>query len=177
MARRRDATLGGMSSATARTPSTRRIWPRSVRRAVLTVHVIASVGLLGELSGFLAVAVRAQTTDSPAVASDSYELLEMFSVTFGIPLSMLALATGIALGVGTKWGVFRSTWVTAKLVLLLSVIVVGALVIGPTTAELRDGADAGGGLIVVAAAYDVLALTLATGLSVYKPGGRRRRAT
>jgi uncharacterized membrane protein SirB2 len=99
----------------------------------------------------------------------------MFSLAFGIPLSMLTLASGIALGLGTKWGVFRSRWVTAKLILIVSVILVGALVIGPTNARLRDGADAGGGLLVMAAAYDVLALSIATGLLIYKPGGRRSR--
>ena len=84
-------------------------WPMSpsVRRTVLMVHIIASVGLLGDSAGFLAVAVRAATTDDPALAASSYELLQMFSIVFGIPLSLLSLATGLALGFGTKWGVLR----------------------------------------------------------------------
>ena len=92
-------------------------WPMSpsVRRTVLTVHIIASVGLLGDSAGFLAVALRAATTDDPALAASSYELLEMFSIVFGIPLSMISLATGLALGFGTKWGVLRHWWTTAKL--------------------------------------------------------------
>ena len=150
-------------------------WPMSpsVRRTVLTVHIIASVGLLGDSAGFLAVAVRAATTDDPALAASAYELLEMFSVVFGIPLSLISLATGLALGFGTKWGVLRHWWVTAKLLVILSVILVGAFVIGPSLALMRDGTGGRETVLVIASAYDVLALAVATGLSVFKPGGRR----
>ena len=76
--------------------------PSRVRRSVLTVHIIAAFGLLGDSAGFLAVAVRAATTDDPALAAASYELLAMFSIVFGIPLSMITLVTGLALGLGTS---------------------------------------------------------------------------
>ena len=148
-----------------------------VRRAVLTVHIIASVGLLGDCAAVLAINLRAATTGDPGLAAASYELLAMFGVVFGIPLSMTALASGLALGVGTKWGVLRHRWVTAKLLVLLSVILVGALVIGPATAAMRDGRGGEQALLIVASAYDVLALSVATGLSVFKPGGRRRSRT
>ena len=153
-------------------------WPMSpsVRRTVLMVHIIASVGLLGDSAGFLAVAVRAATTDDPALAASSYELLQMFSIVFGIPLSMLSLATGLALGLGTKWGVLRHWWVTAKLLVILSVILVGAFVIGPSLVLMRDGTGGRETVLVLASAYQVLVLVLATGLSVFKPGGRRGRA-
>jgi len=151
----------------------RALAPR-VRRAVLTVHIVASVGLLGDVAAVLAINVRAAATSDPAVASSYYELLEMFSMLFGIPLSFVALLSGLTLGLGTKWGVLRSPWVTAKLLLLLSVILVGAFAIGPATSEMSDGRGDAETLLIAAAGWDVLALTLATGLSVYKPGGRRR---
>jgi hypothetical protein len=148
----------------------------SVRRAVLTVHIIASVGLLGDCAAVLAINVRAATTGDPALAASSYDLLAMFSVVFGIPLSFTALGTGLVLGLGTKWGVLRHRWVTAKLVLLVTVILAGALVLGPATAAMRDGAGSGNQtLLILASAYDVLVLALATGLSVFKPGRRRDR--
>jgi hypothetical protein len=111
----------------------------------------------------------------PPVASASYELMSMFSLVFGIPLSFASLGTGLALGFGTKWGVLRYRWVTAKLLLIVSVILVGALVIGPSEAAMIDG---GGGrelVLTLAGGYDVLALCLATWLSVYKPRRRARR--
>jgi hypothetical protein len=64
--------------------------------------------------------------------------------------------------------------VAAKLALLLSVIAVGALILGPGTAAMRAGEEGREPTLIIAASYDVLALALATGLSVFKPGGRLR---
>jgi hypothetical protein len=152
----------------------RALSPR-LRRAVLTVHIVASVGLLGDVAAVLAVNIRAATATDAGFASASYELLQMFSLVFGIPLSFAALLTGITLGLGSKWGVLRHAWVTAKLMLLLSVILVGALVIGPATTEMRNGNGDAETVLIAAAAWDVLALTAATVLSVYKPGKRKIR--
>jgi uncharacterized membrane protein len=164
---RRDARTG-------RPAATRPRMSQAVRRAVLTLHIIVSVGLLGDCAAVLAINVRAATTSDPGLAAASYELLDMFGFVFGIPLSMAALGSGIALGLGTKWGVLRHRWVTAKLLLILTVVLVGALVLGPQTDAMLDGRGSATALIV-ASAYDVLALSLATGLSVFKPGGRRAR--
>ena len=146
----------------------------AARRALLTVHIVAGVGLLGDVAAVLAVNVRAATTTDPTLAAASYELLAMFTVLFGIPLSFAALASGIALGLGSAWGVVRYAWVSTKLVLLLSVILVGALVLGPGTEAMRTGDGGAEARLIAGSAYDVVALTLATGLSVFKP--RRRRA-
>src|SRR5262245_59713934 len=86
---------------------------RSLRRTILTVHVVASVGLLGACAAIVLINVRAATTGEPAL----YELLSMFSFAFGIPLSFISLISGIVLGLGSKWGVIRYRWVTVKLVL------------------------------------------------------------
>jgi hypothetical protein len=158
----------------SRTLARRTLSPR-VRRAVLTAHIVASVGLLGDVAAVLAVNVRAATSADPAFANTSYELLQMFSLLFGIPLSFAALITGLTLGLGSKWGVLRHAWVTAKLMLILSVILVGALVIGPATNEMRHGGGDAEAVLIAAAAWDLLALTTATVLSVYKPGRRRGR--
>ena len=148
--------------------------PRT-RRIVLTTHIVASVGLLGDVAVYLAVATRAATTSDPALQSACYELLTMFGFVFGIPLSLASLATGVTLGLGSKWGVLRYPWVTTKLALNVSVILVGALVLGPTADAMRTGDGDAGGLLIVGAAYDVAALTLATTLSVFKPGRARVR--
>ena len=146
-----------------------------MRRAVLTTHIVASVGLLGDVAAVLAVNIRAAGSADAEFAHSSYELLQMFSVLFGIPLSFAALITGITLGLGSKWGVLRHARVTAKLPLLLSVILVGALVIGPATNEMSHGGGDAEAVLIAAAAWDILALTGATVLSVYKPGRRRER--
>ncbi|MGH2946145.1 MAG: DUF2269 family protein [Solirubrobacteraceae bacterium] len=145
----------------------------NVRRALLTVHIIAGVGLLGDVAAVLAVNIRAAATGDAALAAASYELLAMFTVLFGIPLSLLSLATGILLGFSSAWSVLRYGWVVAKLVLLLGVILVGTLVLGPGTEAMRTGEGGAQARLIASSAYDVVALTLATALSVFKP--RRRR--
>ena len=146
----------------------------TARRSLLTAHIVVSVGLLGDCAVLLATAVRAGTTADPELAAAAYELMQLFSLAFGIPLSFASLLTGLALGAGTKWGVLRHGWVIAKLALIVSVIAVGALVIGPSEAAMTGGDGGREAVLVVAAAYQALALLLATGLSVFKP---RRRAT
>jgi len=163
-----------VTSATPQSTPRFRLSPRA-RRAVLTVHIAASVGLLGDSAGFLAVALRGATTGDPELAAACWQLLEMFGFVFGIPLSLTALVTGLTLGLGSKWGVLRYPWVTAKLLAIVSVMLVGALVIGPANTAMLDGDGGGETRLVAAGAYDVIVLALATGLSVYKPGRRRSR--
>jgi uncharacterized membrane protein len=170
-----EQTLIRPSTATA--PATRVRWPLAprMRRAVLTAHIVAAVGLLGDCAALLAIHVRAATTADPAGAASAYELQDMFSFIFGIPLSFAALLTGIVLGFSSKWGVLRHGWVTLKLLAIVSVILVGALVIGPANAAMLDGEGGKETVLILATAYDVLVLSLATGLSVFKPRRRRVR--
>jgi hypothetical protein len=160
--------------ASARSARRRRL-PLPARHALLTAHIVFAVGLLGDSAGYLAVAIRTSTLDDPALVHDSVKTLNMFSLVFGIPLSFATLLTGVALGLGTRWGVFRYPWVVAKLVLVLTVLLVGALVIAPASEQMLDGEGDRTGRLIAAAAYDVVALTAATTLSVFKPGRPFRR--
>ncbi len=136
------------------------------------------MGLLGATAATLLLAMSAAATDDAAFAHSIYRLMALQAAVFGIPLSMLALLSGVALGLGTHWGVLQHWWTTAKLALILGVIVNGALMIGPAVDELRHGPpDAGTELrLVLAAALSLAFLLTATTLSVFKPGGRRRRS-
>ena len=148
----------------------RRYLFRRARHALLTAHITISVGLLGDSAGFLAVAIRAARAGQAAATLEMVKVLKMFAWTFGVPLSFGALLSGLTLGLGTRWGVFRYPWVITKMLLIVSVILVGALIIGPAlAAALQRGVDTTARLIA-AAAYDVLALAAATTLSVFKPG-------
>jgi uncharacterized membrane protein len=140
---------------------------RRGRNSLLTVHIIASVGLLGDSAGFLAVAIRRSVSDDPELVDSSHKLLGMLALLFGIPLSFTALLTGAALAVGSRWGILRYPWVIAKLALIVSVIVVGATVLRPV---LDDNAQLNDTALITGAGYDVAALALATALAVFKPG-------
>ena len=117
----------------------RRSLSRRARNALLTAHIMISVGLLGDSAGFLAVALRAARAASAALMVEMVKVLSMFAWTFGVPLSFGALLSGVALGLGNRWGVFRYPWVTAKLLLIVSVILVGALVLATALAVFKPG--------------------------------------
>lgn len=161
------------STDTVSTTGGRRRLSRGWRHTVLTIHIAAAVAVLGDSAAFLAISIRARGLPADE-AHASYEILGLLSVTLGIPLSVIALGTGIALGVGSRWGVFRYPWVVAKLALLVSVMVVGGAVLGPAEDAALDGTG-GSAALIAGAAWDVLALSTAVALSVFKPGRSFRR--
>ena len=146
------------------------LYSRRVRETVLVAHIVVAVSLLGDSAGFLAIAIRASRLDDPVCVNELIRVLDMLSVVFGIPLSFAAIVTGVALGLGTKWGVFRYPWVIAKLALIISVMAVGGLVIDPAQTRMLNGIGDGVPQLIAAGAYDVVALTVAVALSVFKPG-------
>jgi uncharacterized membrane protein len=151
-------------------------YPRRVRETLLVAHIVVAVSLLGDSTGFLAIAIRASRLDDPVRINELIRVLDMLSIVFGIPLSFASIVTGVALGLGTKWGVFRYPWVIAKLVLIVSVMAVGGLVINPAQTRMLSGTGEGIRQLIAAGAYDVTALTIAVALSVFKPGRQLRRS-
>ncbi|MPZ54393.1 MAG: hypothetical protein GEU79_16985 [Acidimicrobiia bacterium] len=145
---------------------------RTTRQWWLTGHIIVSVGLLGDSAGFLAVAIRSVTATDAGFSDASWQLLDMFAFVFGIPLSALALITGLVLGWSSRWGVLRYPWVITKLGLILSVMLVGTFVL-PGSDALQQGGPGLETRLIAGAAWDVAALATATGLAVFKPGGIR----
>ena len=143
------------------------------RKPLLLVHITASVALLGATASSLLLAIVAAT--DAELAHSAYELMSLQSLVFGIPLSFMALATGIALGPASKWGVIRYWWTTLKLGLIVLVILNGALNIGRMTEQRLDGGGSEWGLVAVVTASVALLLT-SIWLSVFKPGGRFRTA-
>ena len=148
---------------------------RRARKPITTMHIVCSVGLLGATCSSLLLALVAATADDPQLAHSAYRLMSTQSLVFGIPLSFLSLFSGIALGLGTKWGVLRYRWTAAKLGLIVLVIFNGALGIGPTTEARIDGDGSAWALVAIVSA-SVLMLLTAVALSVFRPGGRLRPA-
>ncbi len=170
-----EAPAGAARRPAARTAPPRH-WRPFTRRVLLTAHIVSSVGLLGASSALLMLAITGATTSDAQLADSAYTLIGRFGFVFGIPLSFSALFTGIALGLGSKWGVLRYPWVTTKLVLLVTTILSGALFIGQGSEQMVNGDGGAETQLVVAGAYNVVALVISTVLSVFKPGRRRRRA-
>lgn len=155
-------------SSTVRVPLGRR-----GRKALLVLHVLASVGWFGiaVLVAFLLLA--AETAGDPTMARGLSQSVET-SVWLSVPVGLTAAATGVLLGLGTKWGLARYWWVLAKEIIVVPVVVTDLLIVAPGARDAVHG-QLSGSLLAPAIAHCVV-LTVATVFSLVKPFGRIRAA-
>jgi hypothetical protein len=148
-----------------------------LRRLALTLHVTSSVGWLGAVVAYLALAGAALINQDTLTARAAWIAMELIGWFAIVPLSVAALLTGLVQSLGTPWGLFRHYWVVFKLLLTVFATIV-LLLHMPTVSYMAgvapetDGAylgglpgeifHSGGGLLV---------LLVTTTLSVYKPRG------
>ena len=151
-----------------------------LRKFALTAHVASSVGWLGAVAGFLALAVAGLTSRDAQMVCAAYLAMELTTWFVIVPLSFAAPLTGLVQALGTTWGLFRHYWVLVKFLitipstifLLFHMQPISRLagVAAETTLSSADlhglriqlAADAGAALLV---------LLVATTLAVYKPQG------
>jgi hypothetical protein len=151
-----------------------------LRKLLLTAHITVSVGWLGAVAAFLALAIAGLTSRDAQTVRTSYAAMELTSRFVIVPLAVGALVTGIVESLGTRWGLFRHYWVLAKLllttfatiVLLAKMPLIGyaARRASETTSFTGDLRTAGTQLAVHAVG-GLLVLLVITALSVYKPWG------
>ena len=67
-----------------------------VRRFALTTHVVTSVGWMGAVACFLALAVKGLTSTQPAQVQAAYLAMEVLCWAVIVPLSLLSPVTGVA---------------------------------------------------------------------------------
>jgi hypothetical protein len=156
-----------------------------LRKFLLSLHVVASVGWVGAVAVFLALAIVGLLSTSPEVVRASYIAMDLTYRTVVLPLGLASLTTGIVSSLGTDWGLFRYYWIVMKLLLALPAIILMLVHMQPVgdMAELAStttplSADLGG-LRIRLVAYAVaalLVLLVATALSTYKPRGKTRYA-
>jgi hypothetical protein len=152
-----------------------------MRKLALTTHVTFSVGWLGAVAAYLALAIAALASSDTQAERSSFLAMELVGWFVIVPCSLAALLTGLVQSLGTEWGLFRHYWVLAKFlltvggvtVLLMHMPVVSRMAGVAAQTPLLDAAlgrfpnatfvvHAGGGLLVLLAA---------TTLSVFKPWG------
>lgn len=155
-----------------------------LRKFALTAHVTASVGWLGAIIGFLALAVAGLTSQDAQTVRGAYIAMELTARFVIVPLSFASLLTGLVQSLGTKWGLFRHYWVLFKLLINVFANIV-LLIYMPTlnylAAVVRETTVSGGDLgglrdpsPVLHAGAALLLLIVATVLGVYKPRGLTR---
>jgi len=154
-----------------------------LRKVALTAHVVSSVGWLGAVGAFLALAVAGLASRDAQMVRAAYVAMEPIGWFVLVPLSCASLLTGSISSLGTFWGLFRHYWVVIKLFLtVLSTVVLLVhmqpigYIAGVAAGTTLSNADLAGLRLqlLVEAAAAMLVLLIATGLSVYKPRGRTR---
>jgi hypothetical protein len=154
-----------------------------LRKFALTAHITSSVGLLGAIACFLALAVAGLASPDAPMVRAAYLAMELTTWFVIVPLAFASLLTGIEQSLGTAWGLFRHWWVLMKLLLtvfativlvlkmeLISYVASVAAETALSSADLRKARielviHAGGGLLV---------LLVPIVLSEYKPRGMTR---
>lgn len=151
-----------------------------LRKAALTVHITVSVGWVGAVVAYLALDITVLTGQAPHTVFAAYVARGILGWYVIVPLAIASFVTGVLMGLGTRWGLFRHYWVVISL--LLTLVALGVLlgqvehftyamnvtpdqVIPSGNAQRRRGRSllhSGGGLLV---------LFVITALNVYKPRG------
>jgi len=152
--------------------------PPRLRKAVLTTHVITSVGWLGAVIAYLALDVTAVTSRDVELVRAAYLAMEVLVIGVIVPLALTTVLIAVVNSLGTSWGLFRHYWVLIKLLLTLvaaTVLLIEAQTISHlahAAAAATDPRDLPGTLPHSIGGLMVLLLT--TILSVFKPPGLTR---
>ena len=149
-----------------------------LRRFALTAHITASVGWLGAIIGFLALAVVGIASDDVEAVRSAYLMMEMFGWFVLVPFAIASLVTGLVQSLGTKWGLFRHYWVLAKLLINLfaTVVLLAYMQTLRELSEITAAAPADLNAIrspspLIHAGAALALLLVAMILAVYKPRG------
>ncbi len=154
--------------------------PPGLRKLALTVHIVASVGWLGAVAAFLVLAVMGLVGPDALLVRGAYLVMSALAWYAILPLCLASLASGIIQALGTVWGLFRHYWVIVKLAinaLSTLILLVHLRPIDVITGIATAGPIVGGAhrqlrvQMAVASGLALLALLVATALSVYKPRG------
>jgi hypothetical protein len=151
-----------------------------LRKFALTAHVTSSVGLLGSIAAFLALAIAGLTDQDAQIVRAAYLAMDLTTRFVIVPLAFASLLTGLIQSLGTPWGLFRHYWILAKLLLTVfatTILLVKMKLISYAASlaaePILSRADlrAAGMELALHAAGGLLVLLVPTVLSVYKPRG------
>src|SRR5215212_7835928 len=114
-ARNECARVAAVSASQRRKPPM--LMTAGVRKIALTTHITSSVGWLGSVAAFLALAIAGVTSGNAQTVRAAYLAMHLTTWFVIVPLSLASLLTGLVDSLGTPWGLFRHYWVVTKLLL------------------------------------------------------------
>lgn len=150
------------------------------RRAALVVHVVSSVGWIGAVAGYVALAIMAAVSADPAAVRAGWLGMELVGWFVIVPLSCLGAITGVLMSLATPWGLVRHYWVLiafAVTVLSLVVLLLHMPTASATAARARvldDGMIGGLGQDILHPVVGMTLLVFVAALNVFKPRGTTR---
>lgn len=153
-----------------------------LRKLALTGHVVFSVGWLGSVSAFFALAVAGLILHDSQMVRATYLSMELITRFVIVPFCFASFITGLVSSLGTDWGVFRHYWVVVKFAitvvstfgLLMHARPISYLADVVMTEPLSSSQYPIQIELVIVSGAAILALLVAIGLSVYKPKGVTR---
>jgi len=154
-----------------------------LRKFALTAHVTSSVGWLGAVAGFLALAVAGLISRDTQTVRAVYLVMDLTAWYVIVPLCLASLLTGLVSSLSTTWGLFRHYWVLLKILITIPSSLMLLVHMQPISyiADVAANtplsiADLHGLKIqlVIESGAAVLVLLVTTALSVYKPKGLTR---
>src|SRR5687767_15852264 len=150
----------------------------AVRRFTFTAHVTTSVGWVGAVLVFVALAGVGLTSRDERVVRGAYLVMAPAAWFVLVPLAHASLLSGLVLSLGTAWGLFRHYWVALKLAITAFATVILLAYMGTFREMAGVAADPVAELALVRnpspLVHAILALVLlvvATVLAIYKPFG------
>ena len=148
---------------------------------VLTTHITFSVGWLGAVAVFIALAITGLTTGNNQLSRSSLLAMDLSAWFVIVPFCLTSLLTGVVQAFGTKWGLFKYYWIVVKLFLTIAMTILLLLHMQPISYLAGVAADPSfsnsqyaGQLIdiIVKAGAAILVLIAITTISIYKPWGK-----
>jgi hypothetical protein len=156
------------------------------RKGFLVTHV-ASAGTWIGIDVVMGVLVFTALVGEEETRALCYRALELFAVWPLIATGLVCLASGVVLGLGTKWGLIRYWWVAVKLALNVALVALVPVALRPQVIEkaeqgrrfvAEEPASLAVGDLIFPPIVSPTLLLLAFVLAVFKPWGpiRERRA-
>ena len=156
-----------------------RAMPPAVRKAVLAVHLVASIGWIGAVAAYLVLDLTVATSEDPSTVRGAWIAMGAIVAVAIVPLALASLLTGVVMSLGTRWGLVRHWWVLISLALTVFAVVVLLLEVGVVTdaASLAASASTSESRVLALpptlphSVGGLLVLVLIHVLNVYKPQG------
>lgn len=151
------------------------------RKALLSVHLVASIGWVGGALGYIALGVAARTSTDPATIRGVWLSFDILGWWVLVPQALVTLLTGAALAFATRWGLLQHYWVVTALLLTSLCAVVLVLHMRDVSAMADVARTAGDGELrrlggdLAHSTIGLVLLLLVLVLNVYKPRGLTRR--